>query len=136
MNNRSNGVVMALGVIIIALLTTQVFVLRAAQKGDVVEEKVTFDTEYQAVLLSNGLAYFGTIEKMGSDYVEMSEVYYVQSGIEQKTKQPTNVLLKRGKEWHGPNRMAINMDHVVFIEPVHPDSKVAMLIDELKSKKP
>jgi hypothetical protein len=135
MNNRSSGVVWVLGVVIIALLGTQIFTLRSLQKGNV-EERIRFDTEYQAVLLSNGLAYFGTIEKMGSRYVEMSEVCYVQSGIEQKTKQPTNVLLKRGKEWHGPNRMAINMDHVVFIEPVHPDSKVAMLIDELKSKKP
>ncbi len=69
---------------------------------------------------------------MGARFLEMSDVHYVQRGIEAKTKKQTNVLLKRGKEWHGPNRMIVNLDHVVFIEPVDPDSKVAELIAELK----
>jgi len=40
------------------------------------------------------------------------------------------VLVKRGKELHGPDRMYINADQIVFVEPVGPDSKVAQLINQ------
>jgi hypothetical protein len=98
------------------------------------EDKVSFHTPYQAVLLSNGWAYFGKIEQMGSRYLVMTDVYYVQSGVNPETKAVTSVLVKRGKEWHAPDRITLNLDHVLFIEPVGPDSTVAKLIEELKKK--
>jgi hypothetical protein len=42
----------------------------------------------------------------------------------------TNVLVKRGKELHGPDRMYLNSNQIVFVEPVGQDSKVAQLINE------
>jgi hypothetical protein len=123
---------LALVVVLLARLVAQ---NSRHSSAEAMGAKAQFNTEYQAVLLNNGLAYYGKIEKMGSRYVEMSDVHYVQSGVEQKTKKQTNVLLKRGKELHGPDRMIINADHVVFIEPVDPNSKLAALRAELKQSR-
>jgi hypothetical protein len=87
-------------------------------------------SEYQAVLLDNGSAYFGKTIQMTRDFVTLADVYYVQSRTNSDNKQVSSVLIRRGKEWHGPDRMVINRQHLVLIEPVAPDSKVAQLIAE------
>ena len=89
---------------------------------------------YQAVLLDNGAVYFGRIEGLGTPYPVLRDVFYVQQGVNQQTKEVTNVLVRRGQEWHAPNRMILNARHIVFIEPVGKDSRVAKLIEELKAK--
>ncbi len=38
------------------------------------------------------------------------------------------------KEWHGPDRMILNATHILFIEPVSPDSQVAKLIEDAQKK--
>jgi hypothetical protein len=47
----------------------------------------------------------------------------------------SNVLVKRGKELHGPDRMYLNPNSIVFVEPVGTDSKVAQLISEATQQK-
>lgn len=89
-------------------------------------------TPYQAVLLSNGSAYFGKLEGLGTKYPVLREVFYVQSVQDQNTKQVSNILVKRGKEWHGPDRMIINANMIVLVEPVNPGSRVAQLIAQAK----
>jgi hypothetical protein len=88
-------------------------------------------TPYQAVLLTNGQVYFGKLAGLGTPFPVLSEVYYVQSGVNPQTKEQTNILLKRGKEWHAPDRMILNATHIMMVEPVQPDSKVAQLISQL-----
>lgn len=88
--------------------------------------------KYYAVLLSNGSVYFGHLEGLDSDLPVLRNVYYVQSNVDQQTKAVSNVLVKRGKEWHGPDRMILNAKSIVFVEPVGSDSKVAQLIAESK----
>ena len=51
-----------------------------------------------------------------------------------ETKQTANVLVKRGKEMHEPDRMYLNPHQIVFVEPVSPSSKVAQLIAEAPQK--
>ncbi|MDQ1468796.1 MAG: hypothetical protein QOJ99_276 [Bryobacterales bacterium] len=92
-------------------------------------------TPYQAVLLSNGSAYFGRLEGLGTPYPVLKEVYYVQSRPGQDPKQPVNVLVKRGKEWHAPDRMILNAAMIVFVEPVNPGSRVSQLIAEAAAAK-
>jgi hypothetical protein len=92
-------------------------------------------TPYQAVLLSNGSAYFGRLEGLGTPYPVLKEVYYVQSRPGQDPKQPVNVLVKRGKEWHAPDRMILNAAMIVFVEPVNPGSRVSQLIAEAAASK-
>ena len=42
------------------------------------------------------------------------------------------MLTKRGKEWHGLDKMMLNPNYIIFVEPVSPESKVAQLIAEAK----
>ena len=84
---------------------------------------------YYAVLLDNNSVYFGKLESLATDYAVLHDVFYVQSNVDQQTKAVSNVLIRRGKEWHGPDRMIINQKAIVFIEPVGTDSRVAQLIE-------
>jgi hypothetical protein len=90
-------------------------------------------TPYQAVLLSNGSAYFGKLEGLGTPFPVLREVFYVQSSQNPETKQVSNILVKRGKEWHSPDRMILNANMIVLVEPVSPTSRVAQLIAEAKN---
>ena len=58
--------------------------------------------KYYAVLLSNGSVYFGKLEGLETPYPVLKEVYYVQSVTNPETKAVSNILVKRGKELHGP----------------------------------
>jgi hypothetical protein len=90
--------------------------------------------KYYAVLLTNGAVYFGKLEGMGSPSPVLLDVFYVQPGpVDPTTKQPSGmVLVHRGKELHGPDRMILNDRSIVFVEPVGADSRVAQLIREAK----
>lgn len=92
------------------------------------------DTSYQAVLLDNGQLYYGKIQEEDSELTVLTDVYYIQHEVDAPTKEVKNVLIRRGNEWHAPNRTVINTRHIVMIEPVTPGSKVADLITQLKSR--
>jgi len=94
---------------------------------------LNFPTDYQAVFLDNGQVFFGKVSDTGSPYLTLREVFYVQTLVEQEKKQSANILVKRGSEWHSPEFMRINTKHVVVIEPVGPNSRVAQLIREAKA---
>jgi hypothetical protein len=94
------------------------------------DTKATLTTPYQAVLLSSGQVYFGKLEGLGSPFPVLKEVFYVQSRQDPETKGVANILVKRGKEWHAPDRMILNSSMIVLIEPVNPSSRVAQLITE------
>lgn len=87
-------------------------------------------TPYHAVALANGQVFFGRIEALGSEYTVLRDVFYIQGRQNPETKQVTNVLIKRGGEWHAPDRMILNRQQVLLIEPVKEDSQVAKLIAE------
>jgi len=99
-------------------------------------ENVKFDTPYQAVLLTNGSVYFGKLEGYGTKSPVLRDVYYVQSGTDPETKQTKSVLIHRGKELHAPDRMYLNPTHIILVEPVGTNSKVAELIAQDKGKQP
>jgi hypothetical protein len=84
--------------------------------------------QYHAVVLIGGTAYFGKIENLQADHLVLNDVFYIQSRQHPETKQVTNILVKRGQEWHAPDRMILNKRHVVLIEPVSEGSQVAKLI--------
>src|SRR5580698_9696166 len=91
---------------------------------------VVFTTPYQAVLLMNGSAYFGKLEGYGTPRPVLTEVYYIVTQTNPETKQSSNVLVKRGKELHEPDRMYLNPAQILCVEPVGPNSKVAQLISQ------
>jgi hypothetical protein len=117
-----------IALICLLLLTSSCQLMRPSNPASAATEA----NKYYAVLLTNGSVYFGHLEGLGTPYPVLRDVYYVQSDVNQETKAVSNVLVKRGKEWHAPDRMILNEKSVVFIEPVGTDSKVAQLIADSK----
>jgi hypothetical protein len=99
------------------------------------EKGPEISTPYAAVLLDTGQLYYGKLVNAGSRFPELTDVYYIQSQVNQETKAVTSVLVRRGNEWHGPDRMFLNERHVVLVEPVGTNSKVAQLIEADKQGK-
>ncbi|MEK6791932.1 MAG: hypothetical protein AABY45_09570 [Deltaproteobacteria bacterium] len=93
-------------------------------------QAIKVDGEYQAVFLDNGQIFFGKLSDTGSEYLMLKDVYYIENKVNPQTKVQAGVLVKRGNEWHGPDHMRINSRHIVAIEPVASDSKIAQLIRE------
>ena len=93
-------------------------------------QPIAFTTAYQAVLLGNNSVYFGKLSGYGTPNPVLTDVYYIVTQTDPTTKQTKNILVKRGKELHAPDRMYLNANSIVFVEPVGPDSKVAQLISE------
>jgi hypothetical protein len=127
LTNRGMGVIPAIltGAAMAALLCIGGWLLLGRSSA-----KVAMSTPYQAVLLSNGSAYFGKLQGLGTPFPVLTEVYYVQSHQDPQTKQTTNILVRRGKEWHAPDRMILNANMIVLVEPVNPSSRVAQLIGQ------
>jgi len=113
------------GILVIALAAWH-FVDRVRNRD------VQFSTPYQAVLLTNGAVYFGHLQGYGTHQPVLTEVYYVVTQTNSETKQSSNVLIKRGKELHEPDRMYLNPQQILFVEPVGANSKVAQLIAQAK----
>ena len=95
---------------------------------------IEFNTPYQAVVLNNGQVYFGKLENTSSQHPALKDVFYIMSQANPETKQVTNVLVRRGKELHGPDHMVLSWQSILMIEPVKEDSQVAKLIAEQKAQ--
>ena len=115
-----------IGVILSAVALTIIWEVRFKQ--------IKFYTPYQAVMLDNNQVYYGKLTDLGRDYPVLTDVYYIKSGMDPKTKDVKNVLIRRGNELHGPDRMYLNGRHILLIEPVGPLSSVAKLIAESKNQ--
>lgn len=99
-------------------------------------EKPNFSVEYQAVFMDNGQVFFGKMERAGSPYPLLRDVYYIGRQASPDGKEVKNILIKRGNEWHAPDYMYINSSHIVVIEPVAANSRVAQLIKDAKNQQP
>jgi hypothetical protein len=131
---KSESGISTLGVVLAVALVVLILVAAFFVQDSCRHRALKFETAYQAVLLTNGNVYFGTLEDYGTKFPVLRDVFYVQSSMNPETKQTTNVLVKRGKELHAPDRMYLNPNQIILVEPVGPDSKVAQLIAEQKKK--
>jgi len=120
----NTGVLVVAAAILLVLGAGAAFFIASSHKP------LKFDTTYQAVLLSNGNVYFGRLEHYGTKFPVLTDVFYIQSSVSPDTKQPVNVLVKRGQELHAPDRMYLNPSQIILVEPVGPNSKVMQLILE------
>jgi small nuclear ribonucleoprotein (snRNP)-like protein len=122
--------VLAMAAVILVLVVAVVALLVRGSS----HKSLKFDTSYQAVLLSNGNVYFGRLEGYGDQFPMLTDVFYIQSSLNPDTKQTVNVLVKRGKELHSPDRMYLNPSQIILVEPVGPNSKVMQLILEQRKQ--
>ena len=111
-----------------------VLMLNLALAWTAQRQAISVATPYQAVLLTNGSVYFGKLDGYGTPAPVLTDAFYVLSHADPETKQVSNVLVKRGKELHGPDRMYINPSQIVFVETVGPNSKVAQLIAQASGR--
>lgn len=130
------GLVIA-GVIIVALAIAGWFIwtnTRGASVGTTIDS-----TKFQAVFLVGGQVYFGKLEEVNSQYLKLSNVFYIQSGstdtsVDEQTSETSQSqgdmkLIKLGDEVHGPeDAMVINRDQMLFFENLRSDGKVVQLI--------
>ena len=100
--------------------------------------------DWQAIFLTNGQVYFGTIDKDTSSEIVLTDIYYLQvtqplqrSADQENAGNQQNelALVKLGNELHGPtDYMRINKDHVLFIENLKVDSKVVEAIEQSREE--
>lgn len=99
---------------------------------------------YQAVFLTNGQVYFGKMGRGSSDYVTMTDIYYLQENGQQQgsstaqqaaaAANPQLSLVKLGNELHGPqDLMFINRSQILFYENMESSGKVAQAIAAYKA---
>lgn len=105
--------------------------------------------KFQAVFLTNGQVYFGKASSMGSSYIDLKNIYYlqVQQSVQPSTDKPASdnaaaagesqvSLTKLGKELHGPtDEMHISREQVLFWENLTDDSTVVKAIKDYETKK-
>lgn len=86
---------------------------------------------YQAMFLTNDQIYFGRLKTISSDYLILSDVYYVKIN-----EEGAGQLVKLGAiEPHGPkDKMTINREQVLFWENLKFDSPVVKTIQNMQSK--
>jgi len=99
---------------------------------------VTASGKVQAVFLSDGQVYFGSLKNYNDSFAQLSNVYYLKYGnslqqgsgatSEVTTAQNLN-LVKLGGEVHGPeSSMFIAKDKILFIENLKDLSNVVQAI--------
>lgn len=102
-----------------------------------------FKSDFQAVFLTNGQVYFGKVGSVRPDFINLTDIYYLQAVNVEDTSalgQPPDVqaqpeqrltLIKLGNEIHGPlDSMLINREHVIIIEDLKSDSRVVQAIND------
>lgn len=97
----------------------------------------TSSNAYQAVLLDNGQAYFGKLDRLDSDFFELREVYYLQvpQNISSTSGSERPQLIKLGGEIQGPEDLIrMNKQHIVYIQDLRADSPVTQAITNFKKQ--
>lgn len=107
------------------------------------QSKYVNKDEYQAVFInvngtSGGQVYFGHIKALTSQYIDLTNVFYIQnqsSGSSSSNNAYT--LIKLGCELHGPeDQMVINQSQVYFWENLKSNGQVTQKIDQYYKQNP
>ena len=95
--------------------------------------------QFQAVFLTNGQAYFGKIKDINSDFLKISDIYYLQAGQVAQPKDSSAAqssplsLVKLGSEIHGPeDQMTISRSQILFYENLKSNGQVVKAIQKNK----
>jgi hypothetical protein len=142
--NNNNGrwgriaVVAAVAAIVIILLGV---IIVAARGGGPKESSYVDSAKLQAVFLNTGQVYFGNIKTLNNKYVELTNIYYLQtsngSQASQTTANTSVSLVKLGCELHEPfDKMLINRDQVTFWENLQDGGQVAKAVSTFEKQNP
>jgi len=120
--------------IIVALLGIATLVLKVFLVHPTSQDIKT--NEYQALFLTNGQVYFGKLTRTDNNYVELTDIFYLQTqaaqpaaGANSASTQQSLSLAKLGNELHGPeDAMFVAKDQVLFWENLKDSGKVVQAI--------
>jgi len=144
----NSPVLLSLGALLLALLASPWVLEGSYWLYAQWERKKRFpDSEYIGVFLSNGQVYFGKLQSLTRNSLNLGYIFYLQSNtsgdsragdkslydaVDQKPVEGAS-LVKLGEELHGPeDLMLINRQHVVFIEHLGSHGQVAQAIETWK----
>jgi len=129
------GIITAVLLIGVAILIAAIALAFTRGNNDN-EFKYVDSGKYQAVFLNNGQVYFGNIDNLNSQYVRLTNVYYLtQSGDSTNSNYS---LVKLGcQQIHDPlDEMVVNRAQVTFWENLSKDGKVVKSIEQFKQQNP
>ncbi len=128
-------VVIALALIVVVIFQVQTYIYdNSATAGQDCTEVKT--ETVQAVFLSNGQVYFGTITRMNELSMTLEDVYYLQVNQTlqgEGSEVSTNFALQKlgAAEIHGPeDAMVINREHVLYWENLEEDSDIITAMEQ------
>ncbi len=133
---RAAFVILLTSLVILALAAITLLYFGKTHEADLIDSK-----RQQAIFLTNGQVYFGKIKGLNPQYVNLTDIYYLNSQTnsdEAADKQTPNLsLVKLGCELHGPqDQMIINRQQLSFWENLSNEGKVAKAISQWKSENP
>lgn len=124
----------------VAVVVLAWFALKAF--GFVTQDSAVKGSEFQAVFLTNGQVYFGKFSQTDSDYVKLTDIFYlqvqqsVQPSSSSSSSNPQVSLAKLGGELHGPEDvMYIAKTQVLFWENLKSSGKVSQAIQKYNQGK-
>lgn len=111
------------------------------------QSKYLNKNEYQAVFVnvngtSGGQVYFGHIQSLTDQYIDLTNVFYIQNqstgtGTSSTSTSSSYTLVKLGCELHGPaDQMIINNNQVYFWENLKPSGQVSQKIAQYYKQNP
>jgi hypothetical protein len=123
---------------IVGLLVTITFSFTSSKKDT--ESSFVDMGKYQAVFLNNGQVYFGNIKDLNSNYLRMTNIYYLTQGNTSSSSSSSSnySLVKLGcQQIHDPlDEMVINRSQVTFWENLNPSGKVVSSIKQFIQQNP
>lgn len=132
------------GVVIVVALVITLVISGAAYM--MLNKNIGIDgSKFQAVFFTNGQVYFGKLQEQNSQYLKLTNIYYLQTKSVADSKNPQQTtdqqssdvqLVKLGSEVHGPtDEMLISRQQVLFFENLKDEGKVAQTIKSYQDTK-
>ena len=90
------------------------------------DSSVPSSSDYSAVYLTGGKVYFGILEKSDSVEPLLKDVFYLTLGA---AKDEFRLNKLTGQD-NPANELTLSRDHILYWEPLEPDSKVVQGIEE------
>lgn len=119
--------------VLIAIFSSPILIALGKRFSSWVEMKRRYP-DLAAIFLSNGQTYFGKITKLTSTDLLLENIYYLNKSDDKPIKGRSEqdlTLVKLGDELHAPEDfMLINRQHIVFIEHLKDEGKVAKAVQK------
>jgi len=134
------GLLACLTILVLAVIGVLAF---GGNTGGSAQQEFVKNGSYQAVFLTNGQVYFGNIDKISSDYIQLKNIYYLTQNTSTDSKGQTTTdgnytLVKLGcQQIHYPSdEMVIERAQVSFWENLNASGKVVTSIKQFQQQNP